>query len=130
MTTDNNVKFKDFSKKRKPVFFTLDGDERFDCSPGLPVELLQELALLATGVTEENAADALKEFFKLALVDEAYERLLLKMRDKQNPLELDQARDIMMWLLEVYGFRPSQPSSDSSAGSPTDDAGTPSGAGD
>lgn len=132
MNTDD-VRFKDFSKKRKPVYFILDGvteeGERFDCYPALALPSLQEIALIAGNMTAENATESFAEFFKVVLQPGDALRMEDKLRDRFNPLDVEQANDIMQWLMGVYGLRPTQPSSDSSAGSPTDDAGTPSGAG-
>jgi hypothetical protein len=52
-----------------------------------------------------------------------------KLYDRMNPLDSEQANEIMEWLMEEYGLRPTSPSSGSSDGSPTGDGGTPSVAG-
>jgi hypothetical protein len=131
--TNDDVRFKDFSKKRKPVFFVLDGPtpdgERFDCYPALALPSLQEIALISGNMTADNATESFEEFFSVVMQPDSATRMAAKLHDRANPLDPDQANEIMEWLMEVYGLRPSQPSSDSSAGSPTDDAGTPSGAG-
>lgn len=122
---DTDVRFKDFTKKRPPVFFTI-GEQRFDCYQALPVETMQEITKKAEVVNTGNAMTALTEFFELVMQPEAVIRLKAMMSDKVDPLEMDQATDIFMWLLEVYGLRPTTSSSGSSAGLPTDGAGTPS----
>jgi hypothetical protein len=131
--SNDDVRFRDFSKKRRPVYFMLNGPtpegERFDCYPALALPSLQEIALISGNMTAENATESFVEFFKVVLQPESAERIEAKLNDRLYPLEIEQANEIMTWLMEVYGLRPSQPSSDSSAGSPTDDAGTPSGAG-
>jgi len=126
--TDQNVKFKDFSKKRVPINFMVDG-ETFHCMPALSVEVMQEVALKAGDVTNTTAFSSMTEFFGNVLQPESFIRLKAKMSDKVEPLELDQATDIFLWLLEVYGLRPTTSSSGSSDGSPTDGAGTTSTAG-
>lgn len=131
--TDNNVRIRDFSKKRAPVNFTLDGPsadgEHFECYPALALPSIQEIALIAEKMTAETATAAFLEFFKVVLMPESAVRMEAKLSDRLYPLDLEQANDIMQWLMEVYGLRPTQPSSGSSAGSPTGDGGTPSGAG-
>lgn len=124
----DNIRFRDFSKKRVPLFFELDG-ERFDCSPAVPVASLQEIARMSSTVTAANSADMLKEFFGVVMDTDTKARITARMSDKVNPLDLDVAIDIMNWLLEEYGMRPTQPSSDTSNGSPTDGGGTDSTAG-
>lgn len=125
----NDVRFKDFSKKRLPVYFTLDGDERFDCYVALALPSLQEIALIAGNMTAETATDSFAEFFKVVLQPESAQRMEAKLKDRLNPLDPEQANEVMQWLMEVYGLRPSRPSSGSSDGSPTGDVGTPSVAG-
>lgn len=129
----NDVRFRDFSKKRKPIFFILDSPnpegERFDCYPALALPSLQEISLIAGDMTQEKVLESFSAFFKVVLQPDSAERMEKKLYDRLNPLEVEQANDIMSWLMEEYGLRPSKPSSDSSAGSPTDDAGTPSVAG-
>lgn len=131
--TTNDVRFKDFSKKRQPIYFILDGEteegDRFDCYPALALPSLQEISLIAGNMTQETITQSFTEFFAVVLQPESAVRMEAKLKDRQNPLEVEQANDIMSWLMEVYGLRPSQPSSGSSDGSPTGDAGTPSVAG-
>lgn len=130
---DNNVRFKDFSKKRQPIFFVLDGPtpdgERFDCYPALALPSLQEIALIADAITTENATQSFVEFFKVVLQPESAARIEAKLADRMYPLDLEQANDIMSWLMGEYGLRPTKPSSGSSDGSPTGDGGTLSVAG-
>jgi hypothetical protein len=123
--TDNAANFKDFTRKRRPVYFML-GDEKFDCAPALPVETTQMIVRIAKSITDENALGSLNEFFAEVLLGDGAERIRAAMADKTEPLETTQATEILYWLLEVYGLRPTQPSSDSSSGSETGGAGTPS----
>lgn len=131
--TGNDVRFKDFSRKRQPIHFVLDSPspegERFDCYPALALPSLQEIALLAGDITAENASASFAAFFDVVLQPESAERMKAKLVDRMYPLDSEQANEIMIWLLGVYGLRPPQPSSGSSDGSPTGDVGTPSVAG-
>ena len=123
--SDNGVSFKDFTRKRKPVNFKIE-EQRFDCVPALPVETTQVITRIARDISNENALESLNEFFQEVLLDDGAARIKALMADKKNPLETDQAVEILYWLLEVYGLRPTQSSSDSSSGSPTDGDGTAS----
>lgn len=131
--SSDNVRFRDFSKKRTPVNFILDNGtaegERFECYPALALPSLQEITTIAEAMTAENATESFAEFFRVVLQPESADRMENKLKDRMNPLDPEQANDVMSWLMEVYGLRPTQPSSDSSDGSPTGDAGTPSVAG-
>ena len=128
----SSVQFKDFTKKRVEVYFTLaDGPEgRYDCVPALSLPAVQELALIGGNFRHDNVMASFEEFFNLVCVPESAKRLIDKMtNDKMDPIDKEQAVEIMNWLLEVYGMRPTQPSSDSSSGSPIDGSGTTSEAG-
>lgn len=128
--SNDDVRFKDFSRKRKPIFFILDGPtpegDRYDCYTALALPSLQEIALIAGNMTAENATESFAEFFKVVLLPESAARIEEKLKDRLYPMDPEQANEIMSWLMEVYGLRPSQPSSVSSDGSPTGDGGTPS----
>lgn len=126
MTDD--VRFKDFTKKRKPVFFTVEG-ERFDCYAAIALPSLQEIVEVSRNFSTETAVESFAAFFAIVMEPENAARMEVLLRDKKNPLDQEQAVEIMQWLLEVYGLRPTQPLSESSPGSPTDNAGTPSEAG-
>jgi hypothetical protein len=69
---------------------------------------------------------ALTSALELVLLEDSYELLRRRLKDKQNPVDLDQLAEIVLWLLDAYGLRPTQPSSDSSDGSPSPASGTPS----
>ena len=124
----DDVRFKDFTKKRKPVFFTVEG-ERFDCYPAIALPSLQEIVEVSRDFSTEKAVESFAAFFAVVMDEGNAARMEVLLRDKVNPLDQEQAVEIMQWLLEVYGLRPTQPSSESVLGSPTDDAGTPSEAG-
>lgn len=128
----NQVHFKDFGKKRAEVSFTLGDrpEDKYICVPALSLPAIQELALIGGRFSNESAVDSFVEFFNLVMDEDSARRIEHKMRhDRMDPLDKDQAVAIMNWLLEVYGLRPTQPSSDSSSGSPNDGSGTPSEAG-
>lgn len=127
--SSNDVRFKDFTKKRKQINFLLDSPEPYLCYPALALPSLQEIALISGNMTAETATESFAEFFKVVLQPESAERMNAKLYDRMNPLDSEQANEIMEWLMEEYGLRPTSPSSDSSDGSPTGDGGTPSEAG-
>lgn len=126
----DKVDFKDFGRKRKTIAFSIGEDNVFSCVPALSLPAMQEIAGLAQDFTVETAVDHFVDFFNLVLVPESAAKFEDKMRnDRLDPIDQEQALDIMLWVLEQYGVRPTQPSSDSSDGSQTGDGGTPSEAG-
>src|SRR5690606_41105458 len=54
------------------------------------------------------------------------ERFAARLKDKTNPIHDDQMSDVIIWLLEENGMRPTRPSQDSSDGSASPESGTSS----
>lgn len=118
---------KSFSRNRPPVRFEIDGDV-FTAPVGLPAGTLAEFgvryasAANNTGIKEQF--DALSSVLELVLLRESYERFTARLTDPENPIDLEQLNQVIVWLLEQYGLRPTVPSSDSSSGSPGPASGT------
>jgi hypothetical protein len=127
-----STRFKDFSKKREPVEFKID-DDLFVAPSILPIPTMQELAEVAESIkTETNNSELFKKvtgIFDAVLTDASAARFRERVASKEEPVDIEQLIDIMLWLLEEYGLRPTQPSSDSSAGAPSGTSGTLSTAG-
>ncbi len=127
----DQVVFKDFTKKRSEIAFGLDG-ETFECVKALAPDDLQKfaLAMQGNGSEEKIAIDVMlervKNAFGFVLQDEAKPRFLAKFSDRENPVDIEQLTDIVGWLTEQYTARPTEPSSDSLTGSPSDGFGTSS----
>lgn len=122
------VRFRDFSRKPREIFFTADG-ERYDCLPAVAPEVLQDM-LGALRNVKDDPLGALKLVWELVLVPEAAERIIPRLRrGHANPLDIGQAIDICKWLTEEYAQRPTQPPTSSSNGSATEPVGITSTAG-
>jgi len=119
---------KDFSKPRPQIAFTIDGD-RFQAASALPGETLVTFAARFTGEEKEDRtiADQMAEFkaaLELVLLPDSYELFVSRMRDQTRPIDAEQVSEVIMWLLEQYGARPTQPSSPSAVGQVTQEPGT------
>ncbi|MFJ8538184.1 hypothetical protein [Streptomyces sp. NPDC093591] len=118
---------KDFSRKRKRLPFTIEGDT-FEAAPALPGDVFAEFVTLYnnTGDTEtyQQQHDLLKQALELALLPESWQRFAARLKDKERPIDDDQMSDVVLWLLEEYGMRPTQPSPDSSDGPASPESGT------
>jgi hypothetical protein len=118
---------RDFSKKRKRLDFTIE-DDTFEAAPALPGDVFAEFVTLynSTGDTEtyQQQHDLLKQAIELALLPESWERFAARLKDKERPIDDDQMSDVVLWLLEEYGMRPTQPSPDSSDGPASPESGT------
>jgi hypothetical protein len=112
------VRFRDFSRKPREVYFSADG-ERYDCVQAVAPEVLQEM-VVSLRTVKENPVDALKQVFELVLVEESAQRIIARLkRGHPNPLDIMQAVDICQWLTEEYAQRPTLPSTSSTDGSAT-----------
>ena len=120
---------RDFSRKRKRLDFTIDG-EQFEAASVLPGDVFAEFVTLytSTGDTEtyQQQHDLLKHALNLALLPESWQRFTDRLKDKTHPIDDDQMSDVVMWLLEEYGMRPTRPSQPSSDGSASPEPGTSS----
>ncbi|MFJ8049804.1 hypothetical protein [Streptomyces luteogriseus] len=118
---------RDFSRKRKPLPFTIDGDT-FEAATALPGDVFAKFVTLynGTGDTEtyQEQHDLLKQALELALLPESWQLFAARLADKTRPIDDDQMSDVVLWLLEEYGMRPTQPSPPSSDGSASPESGT------
>lgn len=120
---------KDFTRKRKQLTFTID-DDTFEAASVLPADVFGQFVDLYNGrvaaetVTQQLAA--LKEALELALLPASWTRFADRLKDKERPIDDDQLSDVVMWLLEEYGMRPTQPSQPSSDGHVGPESGTSS----
>lgn len=128
------IQFKDFTRKRKPVQFKID-DDVFDCVTALGTEDIQELITVfrGTGSVEDDNADEIsktaaviariREAFKLFLLPDSYVVFLERLKDRRNPVDPLQLLEIVQWIVEIYTKRPTEPSPNSSSGSQIVDGG-------
>ena len=118
-----------FTKERKRLTFTID-DDTFEAASALPGDVFAEFVTTYNGTadteTYQQQHDLLKSALALALLPDSYERFAARLKDKTRPIDDDQMSDVVLWLLEEYGMRPTQPSQPSSDGSASPESGTSS----
>lgn len=123
-STDDGVK--DFTRAHERIRFRIDGD-LFEAARALPGKTLTEFAsrFEKIGAMPVNAqVDAILEALGLVLLPDSAAKVSKRLGDLENPIELEQASEIMIWLLEKYGLRPTQPSSNSADGPASPASGT------
>ena len=111
---------KDFSKPRARIRFTIDSDT-FEAAPAVPAETLVQFANRFNDVNlktmaPEDQYQTVMSVLELVLFPESFAVLSGRTKNRAQPVELPQLSDIIAWLLGEYGMRPTQPSSNSSAG--------------
>jgi hypothetical protein len=127
---EQQAQFRDFTRKRSPIYFTV-GDDRFDCVKALaPVKLQEFVNASRRGATDEtNAIDRVVNAMRFIVVQDQFPRFLELLSDDDDPIDIEQLMEIMSWAVETYGVRPTGASSNSSTTSANDGAGTSSTAG-
>jgi hypothetical protein len=120
---------RDFSRPRKRLDFTIDNDT-FEAASVLPGDVFAEFVTLYNGRIEadeyQEQHDLLKRALSLALLPDSYERFATRLKDRAHPIDDDQMSDVVLWLLEEYAMRPTQPSPSSSDGPASPEPGTSS----
>lgn len=120
---------KDFTRKRKRLTFTID-DDTFEAASALPGDVFAEMVALYNSADDvqsfQDQHDLLKKALEIALMPESWQRFATRLKDKTRPIEDDQTSEVVMWLLEEYGMRPTQPSQPSPDGQPSPEPGTSS----
>jgi hypothetical protein len=119
---------KDFTRKRERLTFRID-DDLFEATPALPGEVLVEFAKRFSDIDTvglDQKLDVVKEALGLVLLPDSHTLFSKRFADLENPIEYEQASEVMSWLMEVYGRRPTQPSSPSPTGQPSPESGTSS----
>lgn len=119
---------KDFSRKRERLIFRID-DDIFEAATALPGKTLARFASRFADIEEtpfDKQLDLFADALGLVLLPESNSRFQKRLDDLENPIELEQASDVIQWLLECYGLRPTGPSSDSSTGPASPASGTSS----
>lgn len=120
---------RDFTRPRKRLNFTIDADE-FEAAAVLPGDVFAEFVSLYNGSSDtetyQQQHDMLKSALALALLPDSYQRFASRLKDKISPIDDDQMADVVLWLLEEYGLRPTRPSQPSSDGPSGPESGTSS----
>jgi hypothetical protein len=117
---------RNFTKERKKIEFQID-DDVFTAKSPIPAQTLIDFARqftslsMASSVEEQLAAfDAV---LSLVLMPASLERFRVRMNDLDEPIAIDQVEEVITWLFEEYGMRPTELPSGSSDGQPSPESG-------
>lgn len=137
---------RDFTKQAKVIEFKIN-DDVFRCHPVLAADTLVEFAVKAEAMgdnpTGEQGMQAMLDVLQVSLMPDHYRRFRDRMRNPVKaaqeaeaagqpapapyvPIGLDQVSEIVPWIMEEYGLRPTTPSDDSSDGPSNPEPGTSS----
>lgn len=109
---------KDFTKQREAISFTVEPDT-FRAYPAMSAQTLIDFAAKAQALDQNDGAamiGAYREVLAEVLEPDSFERFTARMSDRLNPIDPEQVNDIVAWLFETYGLRPTQPSEPSLTG--------------
>lgn len=110
---------RDFTREPKVIEFKID-DDIFRCHPRLPAKVLMDFAVKADAMGEnptgEQGIQAMLDVLRVTLLDDHFKIFEHRMGDPDNAIELSQISEIVPWIMEEYGLRPTTPSDDSSDG--------------
>lgn len=119
---------KDFTRAHERIRFRIDADT-FEAARALPGRTLTEFGKRFSDIGKlpvDQQVDGILEALGLVLLPDSAARISKRLGDLENPVELEQAMEVIMWLLERYGLRPTQPSSNSAGGPDSPVSGTSS----
>jgi hypothetical protein len=128
LTTTGTAPVKDFTRTRKRLVFRIDDDD-FEAATALPGKTLARFAARFANVENtpiEQQLDAFADALGMVLLPDSNALFQKRLDDLEHPIELEQASEVIQWLLEEYGLRPTEPSSPSSTGQPSPASGTSS----
>jgi hypothetical protein len=117
---------KDFTRERKKIEFKID-DDVFTAKSPIPAQTLMDFASAFSSMNEDSAVEdqlaAFQGVLDLVLMPQSLERFKQRMSDADEPVSVEQVEEIVSWLFEEYGLRPTQPSEPSVPGPPAPDSG-------
>jgi hypothetical protein len=110
---------KDFSRERNKIQFRID-DDIFECRSALAADVLLDFTVKFGSVKEDDPGTEsraiLLDVLEEVLQPPSFSRFRQRMADRNNPIELPQVNQIIEWVFEEYGLRPTQPSDTLSPG--------------
>jgi hypothetical protein len=120
---------RDFTRERKKIEFQVD-DDVFTAKSPIPAQTLIDFAATFSGLsTASSVVEQLRAFnsvLELVLMPASLEVFRRRMDDPEEPIAIDQVEEIITWLFEEYGLRPTELPSDSSDGQVSLESGTSS----
>lgn len=119
---DDIVRFKDFSLSPEPVVMRIAPDD-FECVPEIPLDSLLDLSSLSSETDRVTQFGRIKDLFDGIMLPDSAAQFRHRMRKStkedpnRDPIGMRHVKPMLEWAMEVYGLRPTQPSSSSEDGS-------------
>jgi hypothetical protein len=116
---------KDFSRARPTVGFKIDNDV-FTGVPAMSADDMVTLVATFSDMDENDpvqVAKTIKNIVRNLLDSRSADVFVNRMGDRTNPIEFDQANEIILWLMGEYGMRPTEQPSPSGSGPASPESG-------
>lgn len=117
---------KDFTRSRPVVQFQVD-DHVYRGIDAMPAEDMVEILAKLQAVDDDdiNQVYAMVQYVARELLDKPSADIFVKRmsRGSDRPIDFEQSNEIVMWLMEQYGGRPTMPSGPSGVGLPNPTSG-------
>jgi len=112
--SDGIARFKDFTGDPDPIQFKIR-DEVFTALDDIPLAHMGRLAELGEDLGSANATEKFLTLFSRLLVPESYARFEAAVKgESATVIGVSRVKEIIPWLLEQYGLRPTVAPSGSS----------------
>lgn len=117
---------KDFSRARPKIQFQVD-DHIYYGIDAMPAEDMVDILAKLQGVNDDDIHQvyAMVQHVARELMDKPSADIFVQRmgRGSERPIDFEQANEIVMWLMEQYGGRPTMPSGSSGVGLPSPTSG-------
>lgn len=112
--SDGIARFRDFTGRDERITFKVR-DEVFTAIDDIPLALMGQLSKIGDEISA-GTADGILTLFEKILEPESYERFQLAVQGRiiGTVIGISRIKEIIPWLLEQYGLRPTEASSGSS----------------
>lgn len=125
MTGD--VEMRDFSKKREPIRFRINGAE-LTAKPAIGMATVQRVIRLNEEMAQASGSEKLarlSDLFGMLLHSKSKDAFDAVLADEDDPVDADQLLEMLNFVMEKQGLRPTVPSSASSESPDDGKPGTP-----
>lgn len=107
---------KDFTLARTDVRFRI-GSDIFYCAPDIPFRMVADIGSMASSDVGTSSYEKFLIFLRGIMHPDSAARFQERLDSLEEPIGIQQIKALMPWLLEQYGLRPTEPSSESVSGS-------------
>jgi len=115
------IHMKDFTRQPKVIEMKID-DDIFRAKPRLPAQTMIDFTLKVESMGDDMDAtmgfQTMMDALEMVLIPEHFHRFKDRMKSETNPIDLPQVNEVVEYVMEEYGMRPTQSPSASSTGQP------------